>query len=367
MTNAATPARPTISESPTRRALKRFRKNRLAIWSLGYMILVTLVSSATVGWNPAVRKLEKWSGRTITLKLPDPTEIHKGDGFRPPGWAEGETRQEGASSRSYKLGTDELGRDLLIRLLHGGLISLMVGFVATVVALAIGVTWGLLAGFVGGLLDQLLMRIVDILYSLPYMFFVILLAAVSSDLLGGFEKYAAVHHRWFGWILVKVQSSGDTSAYYLPDWLKTNIMIFVLFIAIGAVSWLTMSRIVRGQVLSLKEKEFVEAARALGVPLRRILFTHVLPNCLGPIIVYATLTIAVVILEESFLSFIGLGVQPPFASWGTLAADGAQGISVYATRWWLVLFPGLMITSTLMAINFVGDGLRDAFDPRLSR
>jgi len=133
------------------------------------------------------------------------------------------------------------------------------------------------------------------------------------------------------------------------------------------VSWLTMSRIVRGQVLSLKQKEFIEAARALGVPMRKILFSHILPNCLGPIIIYATLTVAVVILEESFLSFIGLGVQPPFASWGTLAADGAQGISIYATRWWLVLFPGLMITSTLMAINFVGDGLRDAFDPRLSR
>ena len=357
-----------ISESPMQRALKRFRKNRLSMWSFRFLVVVTLVSTVTVSWNPTVSKLEKWSGRTISLKLPDPTEIHKGDGFRPPSWAESPAQREGKSPRTYMLGTDELGRDLLIRLLHGGLISLLVGFVATIVALAIGVTWGLLAGYIGGALDQLMMRFVDILYALPYMFFVILLAAVSSDLLGGFEKFAVHHRGWFGWMLKKVQSTGtlDTS-YYLPDWLKTNIMIYVLFIAIGAVSWLTMSRIVRGQVLSLRQKEFIEAARALGVPMWRILFVHILPNCLGPIIIYSTLTIAVVILEESFLSFIGLGVQPPFASWGTLAADGAQGISVYATRWWLVFFPGLMITSTLMAINFVGDGLRDAFDPRLSR
>ncbi len=333
MTTAATPARPSASESPTQRALKRFRKNRLAMVALGYMILVTLISVASLFATP--HKTD---------------EIHKGDGFRPPAWAENAQQAAGKSDHYYFLGTDELGRDLFSRLLFGGTMSLAVGFVATLVALLIGVTWGLVAGYRGGNADQLMMRFVDILYSLPYMFFVILLAAVARDLAVSADLWL-IAHEWGR----------------LPGWFKANVLIFVLFIAIGAVSWLTMSRIVRGQVLSLKQKEFVEAARALGVPMRKILITHILPNCLGPIIIYATLTIAVVILEESFLSFIGLGVQPPFASWGTLAADGAQGISVYATRWWLVLFPGLMITSTLMAINFIGDGLRDAFDPRLSR
>lgn len=316
-----------VAESPTRRALKRFRKNRLAMLSLAFLSVVVMVSLAALVWTPR-----------------SPSEINKGDGFRPPAWAEA-APGPGQSANYYFLGTDELGRDVFSRLLLGGTMSLAVGFLATLVALVIGVTWGLVAGYRGGAIDQVMMRIVDILYSLPYMFFVILLAAVSKDLV----------------------DAADARFGGVPAWVKTNALIFVLFIAIGAVSWLTMSRIVRGQVLSLKQKEFIEAARALGVPMRKILFSHILPNCLGPIIIYATLTVAVVILEESFLSFIGLGVQPPFASWGTLAADGAQGISIYATRWWLVLFPGLMITSTLMAINFVGDGLRDAFDPRLSR
>ena len=322
------------SESPTKRALKRFRKNTLAMISLAFVAIITVVSLVSLVKTPQ-----------------DPYAINKGQGFRPPSWAAGavDAAKFPETPNHFFLGSDELGRDVFSRLLKGGMMSLSVGFLATFVALLIGVTWGLFAAFKGGATDQVMMRFVDILYSLPYMFFVILLAAVSSDIVDSLDKH-----------LIK-------GGHHLPDWLKTNILIFVLFFAIGAVSWLTMSRIVRGQVLSLKQKEFVEAARALGVPTWRILFSHILPNCLGPIIIYSTLTVAVVILEESFLSFIGLGVQPPFASWGTLAADGAQGISVYATRWWLVFFPGLMITSTLMAINFVGDGLRDAFDPRLSR
>ncbi len=331
MSAAKTPA----AESPTQRALKRFKKNRLAMASLGFLAMVTLVSLVSLFWTPR-----------------DPNHIYAGQGFRPPAWAAGSAdaaAHPGAPARFW-LGTDELGRDVLSRLMKGGMMSLAVGFLAALVALLIGVSWGLYAGFRGGLADQVMMRFVDILYSLPYMFFVILLAAVSSDIVAALDRWLGLH--WNA---------------HLPDRVKTNLLIFVLFFAIGAVSWLTMSRIVRGQVLSLKQKEFVEAARALGVPMRKILFAHILPNCLGPIIIYATLTVAIVILEESFLSFIGLGVQPPFASWGTLAADGAQGISIYATRWWLVFFPGLMITSTLMAINFVGDGLRDAFDPRLSR
>jgi oligopeptide transport system permease protein len=223
----------------------------------------------------------------------------------------------------HPFGTDLAGRDLFTRVLYGGRISLAVGFVATLVSLVIGISWGAIAGYAGGRVDGAMMRFVDLLYALPFMFFVILLVA------------------YFGRSIV------------------------LLFVALGCVQWLTMSRIVRGQILSLKQQAFVEAARALGVPARRIVFRHLVPNLLGPVIVYATLTVPTVMLEEAFLSFLGLGVSPPDASWGLLAAEGASAITAVRTNWWLIVFPGGALSITLLALNLIGDGLRDALDPRL--
>lgn len=222
-------------------------------------------------------------------------------------------------SHAHWLGTDPLGRDLLARLLYGGGISLMVGLCATGVSLIIGVIYGAIAGFAGGKLDMLMMRIVDILYALPFAIFVILLMV------------------FFG----------------------QNIIL--LFVAIGAVEWLTMARIVRGQVMAVKRQEFVEAAHALGLRHGRIIFRHIVPNLLGPIIVYATLTVPEVILLESFLSFLGLGVQPPHSSWGVLIKEGAEVMEEYP---WLLIYPGAVMALTLFSLNFLGDGLRDALDVR---
>jgi oligopeptide transport system permease protein len=219
----------------------------------------------------------------------------------------------------HLLGSDALGRDLTARLLTGLRVSLAIGLVATTVSLVIGVAWGAVAGYVGGKLDEVMMRAVDVLYSLPFIFFVILLMVT------------------FG----------------------SNIVL--IFVAIGAVEWLTMSRIVRGQTLTLKNKEFVEAARAAGLSRGAIIARHIVPNLLGPVVVYVTLTIPAVILAESFLSFLGLGVQPPMASLGTLIAGGASDMELAP---WLLIFPSLVMVLTLMCFNFIGDGLRDAIDPK---
>ena len=225
----------------------------------------------------------------------------------------------GPLQSGHLLGTDSLGRDLFARLLAGLGVSLAIGVVATSVSLMIGVIWGATAGYLGGRVDEIMMRVVDTLYSLPFIFFVILLMVTFGR------------------------------------------NIFLIFLAIGAVEWLTMSRIVRGQTLSLKSKEFIEAARAAGLTSGQVIARHIVPNLLGPVVVYVTLTIPAVIIAESFLSFLGLGVQPPMASLGTLIATGAQDMEMAP---WLLVFPSVTMVVTLMAFNFIGDGLRDALDPK---
>lgn len=226
-----------------------------------------------------------------------------------------------APSAAHWLGTDIFGRDMLTRILYGGRVSLFVGFIATAVALVIGVTYGSIAGYAGGRIDSTMMRFVDILYALPFMIFIVLLMVV------------------FG----------------------RNLLL--LFLAIGAVEWLTMARIVRGQVQNLKQQEFVEAAISIGLSPFAIVRNHLIPNALGPVIVYTTLTIPNVMLLEAFLSFLGLGIQPPASSWGLLISNGVESMEEYP---WLLIFPGLALALTLFALNFLGDGLRDALDPRAS-
>jgi len=226
-----------------------------------------------------------------------------------------------APSRAHWMGTDILGRDVLSRCLYGGQISIAVGFVGTLVSLFVGVLYGALAGYVGGRVDELMMRFVDFLYSLPYLFLVIILLVFFSN------------------------------------------SILMLFVALGMVQWLTMARIVRGQVMSLKNAEFVQAARISGTRPAALLYRHLLPNILGPVIVYGTLTVPSVILQEAFLSFLGLGIQAPRSSWGTLISDGATVMGLFP---WLVFFPSILLAAALFSLNFIGDGLRDAFDPRLN-
>jgi len=273
-------------------ARHRLFKNKLAVFGLAVVVLLAALCCVSFLWP----NITGYSYEQQNLAL----------GPSPP-------------NHTHWLGTDQLGRDLLSRLLYGGGISLMVGLCATAVSLTIGVVYGAIAGFAGGKLDMVMMRIVDILYALPFAIFVILLMV------------------FFG----------------------QNIIL--LFVAIGAVQWLTMARIVRGQVMAIKRQEFVEAAHALGLRRRRIVFRHIVPNLLGPIIVYATLTVPEVILLESFLSFLGLGVQPPHSSWGVLIKEGAEVMEEYP---WLLLYPGAVMALTLFSLNFLGDGLRDALDVR---
>jgi ABC-type dipeptide/oligopeptide/nickel transport system permease subunit len=252
------------------------------------------------------------------------------DGGAEAGWL---TRVAHATSSWF--GHDELGRSLFYRVWPGFLISMSVGLFAAALAMIIGTSWGMVAGLSGGRLDRVMMRFVDVLYGLPYVLMVILLKVGLTQpltaLLGGRPHLAE---------------------------------LVILFVAIGSVSWLTMARVVRGQVLSLKEQAFVEAARASGASTLHILRQHLLPNLVGPILTYGTLVVPQAILQESFLSFLGIGVQPPTPSLGRLAADGVEAVNTFVGYWWLIVFPCAVLVIALLALNFIGDGLRDAFDPK---
>jgi oligopeptide transport system permease protein len=280
-------------------AWARLRKNHLAVacgFVLIAVVLICFVGPRLSPWNPEVTNL--------ALKA------------SPPGTME--TLADGSMAKHW-FGTDTLGRDLLTRIMRGGQVSLMVGLVATSVALLIGVAYGATAGYLGGRTDAVMMRFVDVLYALPFMIFVILLTTMFGK------------------------------------------SMLLMYMAIGAVEWLTMSRIVRAQVQGLARQEFVEAARSLGLSTAVILFRHIIPNVLGPVIVYATLTVPAVMLLEAALSFLGLGVQPPDSSWGTLIDDGATNME---TSPWLLIYPAAFFSITLFCLNFAGDGLRDALDVR---
>ena len=293
--SAATALEPVVQEAPERAsglwadAWRRLRRNHAAVVAA----VILLVLSALAIFAPWIPGLQDPTAQNLALGATAPSSAH---------W----------------FGTDELGRDTFVRTIYGGRISLLVGLIGTLVSLLIGVTYGAISGYLGGKVDEAMMRFVDILYSLPYIFLVILLLVFFSR------------------------------------------SLVMLFVALGLVQWLTMARIVRGQVLSLKNQPFVEAARALGARNRSIIFRHIVPNTLGPVIVYTTLTVPAVILQEAFLSFLGLGVQPPDASWGTLVSDGAKLLALFP---WLVIFPGIALSVTLLCFNFLGDGLRDALDP----
>jgi|HubBroStandDraft_2_1064218.scaffolds.fasta_scaffold158788_2 oligopeptide transport system permease protein len=300
-------------QSPWNDAWHRLRKNKLAVF--GGCLLIALALLCFIG--PFFS--QSYEDQNLDLGATPPSAQH---------W----------------LGTDTLGRDLFARILFGGRISLMVGLVASCVALVIGVTYGAVAGYLGGKTDALMMRIVDIIYALPFTIFVILLMVFLKDPMEKFDAWLASYP-----IINNAQGVGK---------------ILLLFAAIGAVEWLTMARIVRGQILSVKKMEFIEAARALGYSTPRIIFRHMVPNILGPIIVYTTLTIPAVMLLESFLSFLGLGVDAPMSSWGTLIKDGAEKMEEFP---WLLIFPGGIFSLTLFSLNFLGDGLRDALDVRSSK
>ena len=296
----AAPVAP-VGHSPLTLGLRRFRANRAAVVGLGVLIVISLACSIVNVTTDPGEPVGKAEDAAVGRNHP-----------WPPSWR-------------HPFGTDTNGRDLLLRTLQGGAVSLAVGLSAAAISVLIGTFYGAVSGQAGGAVDRWMMRVVDTLYGLPYILLVILLLVYAKQ------------------------------------------QFWVLIVAIGAVTWLTMARIVRGEVLRLREQEYVQAARALGAGPLRILLRHMLPNLAGPIIVCATLTVPVAILQESFLSFLGLGISAPKTSWGILASDAVSAISPVVNYWWLLVFPCLFLGLTLLCLNFVGDALRDAFDPKMTR
>lgn len=367
-------------------AWKRLKKNKLAMF--GLYTLAAMVVLVVIG--PPI--LYQLTGVT-------PDFIPKGGTSLAP-------------SLQHPMGTDDQGRDIFARVLQGGRISLAVGVISTIVSLAVGVSYGAVSGYLGGKIDNVMMRIVDIIYAIPYILVVIvllsvfggpntqvLISALPAIVVGAIVLFIGVlvsvnlYRSFFGegvaqtiaetliriaagiLLFAAVVALVGFSAYIVANTgFGSSVaesygsvvslglsQIFLLFFALGLVSWLTMARVVRGQILSLKNQEFVTAAKATGVSTPAIIFRHLVPNALGPVIVYATLTVPSVMLAEAFLSFLGLGVQAPFASWGSLAADGIKNIQIFP---WQLIFPGATMALTLFSLNFLGDGLRDALDPQ---
>ena len=298
-------------------AWHRLSRNRPALVSLA--VLIVILAACFIG--------------PFLWFMKSPTEINLANAVAAP-------------SPEHWFGTDQLGRDLFSRVLYGGRVSLLVGLVATGVAVIIGVIYGAISGYVGGIVDSVLMRLVDILFALPFLVLVILFALVVDEPSSEFTT----------WVIVSTGWARDSVAPITT--------LIPLFIAIGAIGWLTIARIVRAQVMSVKNLEFVEAAVSLGLSRTRILFRHILPNVIGPVIIYTTLAVPGIMLLESVLSFLGLGVKPPNSSWGILIKEGADRMEITP---YLLLFPSLFFASTLFALNFLGDGLRDALDPKSSK
>ena len=322
------------------------------------------------------------------------------EGALPPGVEAPEPTPEQieAATPRYLFGTDKLGRDLFIRSLAGGGISIGIGLAAAGISVFIGTLYGAIAGYVGGRADALMMRVVDILYGLPYILLVVLLAVAGDALIDEWSLKTSARQdfrvaeartilgaeagavsadearlalREDAALAAEVERRLDGVERLRPRELSQGqrkaLEVVILLVAIGGVSWLTMARVIRGQVLSLKEQPFMEASRAIGTPVRWQFARHLLPNLLGPIIVYTTLTVPQAILQESFLSFLGIGVKPPLPSWGNLAAEGLVELNTVRVRWWLILFPCVLLGVTLLALNFMGEGLREAFDPKRAR
>lgn len=369
-------------------AWQRLLKNKLAVF--GLIVMAIMVVAVIIG--PAIIR---WTTGFTADYIPADADLIKS--FPP--------------SLQHPMGTDDAGRDLLARVLQGGRISLMVGIISTIVSLIVGVSYGATAGFLGGKIDNVMMRVVDIIYAIPYILIVIVLLqafggnnaefliAMLPGIIVGFilllglaiglvsfyrtlltkpEIDQTLLKVGYTFLSIVAVIAVITLSYYLNQMFFSNVgeylagifksrigaglsQIFLLFSALGLVSWLTMARVVRGQVLSLKNQEFVLAARATGVSTFNIIFRHLVPNTLGPVIVYATLTVPSVMLTEAFLSFLGLGVQAPYASWGSLASDGIKNIAIFP---WQLIFPGVTMALTLFSLNFLGDGLRDALDPQ---
>jgi oligopeptide transport system permease protein len=304
-----------------RDAARRLRKNRAA--TAAGVVLVAMILACVL-----VPSLSHHRYDQADLKT----------GPTPPSW-------------EHWMGTDYFGRDLMARVFFGGRISFAVGILSTLVSFCIGVTWGGVAGYFGGKIDAILMRIVDVLYTFPFLILVILLMVFFAN------DRTFLYRAWRMALSVFVAHPEDPS--YFPIF-----QILIVFAALGGISWLTMARIVRGQVIALRGQPFIEAARSIGAGHAALIFRHLLPNALGPIIVYTTLTIPEVMMVEAFLSFLGLGTQEPLSSWGLLAAAGADSMDLYP---WTLVFPALMLALTLFCFNFLGDGLRDALDPRIRK
>jgi len=306
------------------------RRNRAALMALGYLVTLAAVALLLPWFLPASLK-----------------ETSAGS-FLPPLTLSEETGQR------HLCGTDVNGQDLFYRLLTGARVSLGVGLVGALVSLVVGTLYGMISGFAGGRVDALMMRIIDVLYSVPRILFIMIFIAALDPYLG----------KWLDVLRLAAQERGWSRLEGSIGGLVPYSRILVMIVSLGLVEWLTMARIIRGQVLVLRETTFVTAARAMGQRPWVILRRHLLPNLSTIILTYLTLTIPAVILDESFLSFLGLGIEAPAASWGSLLKDGAQVINPLESKWWLLVFPAALMSATLLALNFLGDGLRDAFDPR---